>query len=165
MSDNPYQSSSVTDFSSDSGVSDSALDTAVSTLRQTSPWVRFISVLMFIASGFMILSGIIMLVIGLFGAATGVGTGGMNSAFMPFFGGLYLVMAFLYVMPALYLWRYANRIGVLQQQKSVANLASALEPQKSFWRFVGILMIVFMIGYPVILFVAFLIMPVLARFN
>ena len=153
MSENPYQA-----YGGSGDGMDPALDAAVHTMRQTKPWVRFISVMMFIGSGFMILGGLGAIVVGLIGAGMGEG---MEATFLPFLGVLYIVMAFLYIIPAVYLWSYATRIGVLQQQKSLGNLASSLEPQKSFWRFVGILMLVVLVLYAVFFAIA-MILPLIA---
>ena len=152
MSEKPYQAYG----GSGDGI-DPALDAAVHTMSQTKPWVRFISVMMFIGSGFMMLGGLGAIVVGLIGA----GMGEVEAAFIPFLGVLYIVMAFLYIVPASYLWSYATRIGVLQQQKSLGNLASSLEPQKSFWRFVGILMLVVLVLYAVFFAIA-MILPLIA---
>ena len=58
---------------------------------------------------------------------------------------IYIVMSFLYIIPAVYLWRYANRIQSFDLERSPRALASALEAQKSFWRFCGIALVVYLV--------------------
>lgn len=116
-------------------------------LRQTKPWVRFMSVIMFIGSGFMALGGAIMM------AAGAAGAPGVPGAFL---GILYILMAILYVIPAVFLWRYADRIGSFLLQRTPGALAHALEAQKSFWKFVGILTLIVLCVYAfMLLFVVF----------
>ncbi len=63
-------------------------------------------------------------------------------------------MALIYIVPAIYLWRYADRIALFIQERSTGTLASALEAQKSFWKFVGILMLVVVAMYAVGIIIA-----------
>ena len=144
MSDNPYQSPQVMGVPSGGGA-DPSLDRAVSMLRQTKPWVRFISVMMFIGSAFMVLGGLFMMAIGAGGGAGGAGWPG--AAFGVGLGVAYIVFALLYIVPAVFLWKYADRIAVFMRERSTGALASALESQKSFWKFVGILMLIMLVIY------------------
>lgn len=145
---NPYQAPMATTYSSDVGDSDPSLDRAADMLRQTKPWVRFISVMMFIASGFLVLGGLIMMVAG----AAAKLPGGFGAAF----GFVYIVLAILYALPAVFLWKYADRISVFLRQRSPGKLASALEAQKSFWKLAGILMLIVLCMYAVIIVFAVL---------
>ena len=144
MSDNPYQATKLTEFSSPAGEADPTLDRAVSMLSQTKPWVRFISVMMFLGCGFMVLGGV-GLIIG--SAAGGFGMPGVTGFII---GGVYIVMALFYIVPAIFLWMYADRIKLFVQERSTGTLASALEAQKSFWKFVGIIMLIVIAIYAVI---------------
>lgn len=125
-------------------------------LAGTKPWVRFMAVLMFIGTGFMLLAGIFMLLAG--GAMAAVG----NSQMGPIPGGilvgmsvLYLVLAALYIYPAIKLWKYADRIATLLNSKSVTDLEGALGHQRSFWKFVGIMVIAIFALYIVAFIVLF----------
>ncbi len=131
--ENPYQSPEVVSKPSNAGGWDSSLNSAADMLRKTKPWVRFMSVIMFIASAFMALGGAFMM------AAGAAGAPGMYGAFV---GVVYVVMAVLYIIPAVFLWRYADRIGSFLLQRTPAALTHALEAQKSFWKFVGILTLI-----------------------
>ncbi|HVH45019.1 MAG TPA: DUF5362 family protein [Labilithrix sp.] len=119
---------------------------SVELLRQTKPWVTFLSVMGFIGSGLMLLGGLFMMVAGAFVPKTG------PTPFSPVLLGLfYLPMAFLYIYPSLKLWGFSSAIGRLLTQHTAANLEAALEQQKSFWKFVGILTIVLMTLYALLI--------------
>ena len=109
---------------------------AMDMLRATKPWVRLISVLIFIASAFLI--GIaVLLMTGAFAF------GGMRAgAGATVVGVVYLAISCLYLAPAIYLNRYASRIGDLMRMNRADILEAALEAQKSFWKFVGILALI-----------------------
>ena len=141
MSDNPYKTPEAVSVSSEHEGADPKLERSVSMLRQTKPWVRFISVVMFLGSFMMVAGGLMMVVAGLAGAgglAGGLGVG---------LGGFYFVLSLIYIAPAVFLWRYANRIGIFVSDGSTGALASALEAQKSFWKFVGIMMLIIIALY------------------
>ncbi|HLA83874.1 MAG TPA: hypothetical protein VJL29_03690 [Thermoguttaceae bacterium] len=151
MSDNPfnpYQAPPDVFASSDGGNPDPTLDRSVDMLRQTKPWVRFISVVTFLGSALMVLVGAFMMLGGAAGATPGFGVG---------VGIVYIVMALIYIIPALFLWMYADRIALFVRERSTVALASALEAQKSFWKFVGILMLVFIALYAVGIFLAIIV--------
>ncbi|WP_257307020.1 DUF4339 domain-containing protein [Geothrix campi] len=113
----------------------------VEVLRQTKPWARLLGVLGFIGIGFMLLASVAMLAVGSFargGMPAGLGVGMMLA---------YLAMAGLQFPAALFLNRYASRIGDLVANPSQGDLQEALAAQKSFWRYVGILTLLFMCLY------------------
>jgi len=117
--------------------------TAQNFLNQTKPWIRFMSVMIFISAALMAVVGIGLMLMsigtgmmpaasGRFGAvAPGIGT-----------GFLYIILALVYVAPGIFLSRYASAIKLLQTNRSAQTLEDAMRSQKSFWRYVGILTIV-----------------------
>lgn len=116
-------------------------------LAGTKPWVRFISVLMFVGAGFMLLAALVMgLAGGTIFSSMGSGSGPKFSGAMgagiglgiAFFYGLF---ALLYIYPALKLWKYANRIGDLANSGQTHDLEAALTEQRVFWKFVGIMIL------------------------
>jgi hypothetical protein len=115
-------------------------------LRQTRPWVRLISVLMFIGIAFMLLGACVM--IGISSSRPG------NVPFAVGFGLMYVLMSFIYIMPAIYLSRYASRISELQQYRREDKLEQAIEAQKSFWKFIGIIALVILLLYAAVALVA-----------
>jgi hypothetical protein len=119
--------------------------TTLGYLKETKPWVRLFSILGFIFSAFAVLAGLLMM----------VGAGFLGEEFQGALGvGLgvfYLVFALLYIMPSLYLWRYASSIQTLLSSRRTADLDEALKQQKSFWRFIGILTAAMLCLYALIL--------------
>ena len=100
-------------------------------LERTQPWVRFLAIMGFIAAGFMVLFG---LVVGAAGAATGnYQTLGIMV--------MYPIMGVIYVFPSIFLMRYADRIKTFVASGQEQDLAGALDAQRSFWKFAGILTI------------------------
>jgi hypothetical protein len=117
-------------------------------LRATRPWVRFLSVLMFISVGLMFLAGLVMMVS--FAAPAGMKGAGVG----PILGVFYWVIGILYLAPALFLYRFASSIDDLLKGGGDVALEMALGSQKSFWRFVGITALIFICLYALILLVA-----------
>jgi hypothetical protein len=116
---------------------------AMDMLRQTKPWVRFIGVLYWIGAGFMFLFG---LIVSLAGAALG---SRMGTSVPAAFGLVYVAMGALFLMPALFLNRYASRIADLLRTNRMGDLEQALGAQKSFWKFTGILTLIGLCLYAV----------------
>ena len=94
MSDNPYQPPQTMTDLSDAGGADPKLDRTVIMLRQTKPWVRFISVMLFIGSALIVVAGLFMLVakplgfgaaVASFDAGFGAGMSGVSILAWPYF--------------------------------------------------------------------------------
>ena len=101
-------------------------------LQRTQPWVRFLAIMGFIGAGFMVLVGVTA---GVAGAVTGrIETIGLMI--------VYPIMAVVYVFPSLFLLRYADRIRSFVASGQEQDLVGALDAQRSFWKFAGILTIV-----------------------
>ena len=102
-------------------------------LDATRPWVRLAGIMTFIVAGLMVLGGIAI-------GVAGLGMGQLASAAL---GLLYLAMSALYFVPAVYLVRYAARIrDFVSEGQKVVQLESALDTQRAFWKFVGVLMVI-----------------------
>ena len=109
-------------------------------LAGTKGWVRFMAVLMFVGAGFMLLVGLVMLVAG--GAiAANAKAGAIPAGMMTGVAILYALLSLIYIYPALKLWKYATYIGALLISGSMMDLESALNQQRSFWKFLGIMVI------------------------
>ncbi len=111
-------------------------------LEQTQPWVRFMSILILVGAGFMVMAG--------FGMMALYTVGGLASRGSPAFGVIggillgvfYLVVAGLYVAPGVFLLRFAGALKRLTATNAAGALDDALKHQRSFWRFVGIMSII-----------------------
>lgn len=102
-------------------------------LSRTRPWVRLLAVLGFLTVGLTI---VIALGIGVFGMVSGYA-----EALVPMV--VYPLIGLLYVFPSLYLWQYSQRIAdFVAAEQRLDHLEQALEAQRKFWKFVGILAVV-----------------------
>jgi len=118
---------------------------AVQALQGTKPWVRLCSVMGFISTGFMLVIALIMLLGGAF-----MPTQKQAFPFAGFqfvMGLLYAAMGILYLFPSIKLWKYGSSIVRLMGSGSNADLIEALEQQRSFWKFVGIMILVMIALY------------------
>ena len=101
-------------------------------LRRTQPWTRLMGIMGFIMVGF-------MMVVGIIGGLAGIATGDPTALVLLF---IYPVLALLYIFPALYLVRYSGRIREFVSSGQGQQLEAALDAQRAFWKFVGILSLV-----------------------
>lgn len=133
FSDNPYDSPSTPTI--DVGKTSGNIRT-VETLRATRPWVMFLAILGFIGSALMVLGGIV----------GGLAVISSNPAGLLMIV-VYLVLGLVYLLPSVYLYRYASRIGLYVRDRSERSLNEALTAQMSFWRLVGIITLVMIVLY------------------
>lgn len=126
-------------------------------LKQTRPWVLLLAILGLIVVGLMLLGGLGMLAAGAFAGSVG-GAGGAGGAAAPtgmptaLFAGMgvgYLLIAILYLYPIIKLFKFSGAISRLSVSGAVRDLEVALQQQKSFWKFVGILTLVMMVLYAI----------------
>ena len=151
---NPYTSPSANLFGSSGQTSNEAVPAeAIIQLQQTKPWVRFFSVMMWIAVFFMLLAGLGMAALSMIGGEAAKAAG-MPPTMAIILGGVYAVFAFLYIYPAMKIWQYASSIQRLVNSRHPSDLVSALSHQRAFWKFVGILMILVILAYVLIFVVA-----------
>jgi ABC-type glycerol-3-phosphate transport system permease component len=114
-------------------------------LEQTQPWVRLMSIVLFVVAGLMIVVGLLVMTIGMAGPSFMANAGedaGPLAAVGAVAGVLYIAMAALYLFPGLYLHRYASAIARMKAGNAEVHAEEALKHQRSFWRFVGIATIV-----------------------
>ena len=94
---------------------------------------RLVSVLLFIGAGLGLLAALVSML------AVGHAPGGPPAVLV---GAIQVLACLLYLMPAWYLSRYAGALGSFLQGGAIAELEAALDHQKSFWKFVGILTLI-----------------------
>jgi len=70
-----------------------------------------------------------------------------GSGMMAGMGIFYLVFSILYIFPSLRLWQYASSISNLESSQQTLDLETALDRQRSFWKFVGIMVTLTIILY------------------
>lgn len=115
----------------------------IESFKKTRPWVLFLSILGFICAGLMFLAALVVPVtLCVQGKAESIAAG----------IGLFVVYSlssvFFYLIPSVLLNRYASRIHkLLAATNDMASLEAAIGAQKSFWRYVGMLVLIgFCIG-------------------
>jgi len=108
-----------------------------------------------------LLLALVMLVAGgSIAASAKAGGGALPAGMMTGIAILYALLSVLYIYPALKLWKYATQIGALLISGSMMDLESALSQQRSFWKFVGMMVIAMFALY----FVAVIIMVAVGGF-
>ena len=115
------------------------LNYIMNSLRATKPWTRLLSILGFIGTGLTVLMGI------------GIMVGG-NLIPMPpeapplaYLGIFYILTSVFYLVPSIWLSKYSSAIDSFLKGGDSVQLGNAMAYQKSFWKFVGILVLVFII--------------------
>ena len=106
-------------------------------LESAGKWAKFMAVLGFIAVGFMILGGL-----GIMAAGSMLGEMG-GASFMPvrMLGPIYLVLAGIYFLPVLYLWRFAAHATNGLAQNRPEALTESMRYLRAHYRFLGIMTI------------------------
>jgi hypothetical protein len=110
-------------------------------MAQTRPWVRLFSVLSFIGLGLTFLAIIFL------GTNSRYAPPGMNAGMLiPS-----LVVLLLCIPPALFLWQYASGIRRLQDGGGMPAFEEALTRQKSYWKYLGIMVTILLGLYGLLL--------------
>lgn len=116
-------------------------------LLETAKWANFLAIVGFVMLGLMVLGAIVMLVTGAtYSSFIGGEAFGMGIA--------YLIAAVLYFFPTYYLFHFAKKMKNALMISSQDNLEVGFENLKSFFKFVGILMIVVLSLYILIILIA-----------
>jgi len=131
------------------GGGESITPSMVAPLVKTRPWVVFLGVMTLIGCGLMVLLGLFMGMVGLGGMGGELGAVGGFTIVV-----VYMLLAFLYFFPGLYLLRYGRAIKEVDRVANGDTIEAALKQQFAFWRFAGILTLAVMGIYLLILVVA-----------
>ena len=122
----------------------------INALGATKPWTLFISVLGFVSVALMAAIGLAML------AAAGFFKNLGTPLMVSIMGVIYIIMAVLYLIPTIYLYKYSSAVGRFLKAKQAPDMEAALSHQKSLWKFIGILCLIGII-VTVLVFVVLLI--------
>ncbi|WP_395742661.1 DUF5362 family protein [Prosthecobacter sp.] len=119
----------------------------ITELIGTKPWVRLISVLMWIFCALFLLSIVGNLLLGVVsaGALAQNGKGGLGFGMLVFMMVFFGITALLIIYPTLKLSNYASGISRLAETKSYGDLTTALAEQRRFWKFYGIITLIYVI--------------------
>ena len=167
MSDavNPYQSPE-TIIKSEKVVhtQGSLTETMLTHLKGTSPWLRFVGILGFIGSGLTALWGLIFFItIPILGSSwqsiPGLESfGGMSGSFTFFFGFFIFIIAIGCVLivffPSLFIYRFGTKIQTFLRTGTDNDLELAFKNNRSLWKFLGILCIVYLAFIPVMIIIS-----------
>ena len=116
-------------------------------LREASPWLRFVGILGFIASGVIAVFGIVTIIF------SNLLIGGILSEFgasSPLWLAslLYIGMGAIYFIPSFFTYNFGTKIKRYQYSSLDDDLEQALKNNKSLWKFTGILYIVLLALLP-----------------
>lgn len=117
-------------------------------LQETAKWAKLMAIVGFIGVGFMAITGLF------FGSSMG-----MTASQIPggvaipgaLFTVIYLVIAVLYFFPIYYLFNFASKMQLALKTDDQATLRSAFENLKSHYKFIGILLVVFLSLYAIMI--------------
>ncbi len=127
---------------SDLSHSPNQLETIIKPLMETKPWVRLCSIVGFVFGGFMFFGGL-----GIFALQSNQE---ISKAFeiagsIKTVGFMYLIFGLFYFIPSFYLHKYAGSINKANLTREIEDIEKALIYQKSLWKFVGIITLIFTI--------------------
>lgn len=115
------------------------LNYIMNSLRATKPWTRLLSILGFIGTGLTVVMG--------FGIMVGENFIPISPKAPPllYVGIFYILTSVFYLVPSIWLSKYSSAIDSFLKGGNAIQLGKAIAYQKSFWKFVGILVLVFII--------------------
>ena len=162
MSDelNPYQSPETTSFQAAPEMPQGNLtETMLKYLKAASPWLRFIGIVGFIMSGMVALWGLLIFIIFLFSGGFLDDLAYETGSYF-FYGGLLGVIggitglftvgiAVVMFMPALFTYRFGDKIRRYLYTGADKELEEAFKNDKSLWMFNGIIYIISLAFVPV----------------
>jgi hypothetical protein len=118
-------------------------------LNEIRKWTQFLSILGFVATGFLLFAGILLLVTS---SLRSLVQFDQLSILSPWIGIIYIVFAGIYFFPVLYLYRFSKLAKHSLMQISSGGpsnelMAQAIDYMKKHFRFVGIMTIIILAVY------------------
>ncbi|MBB5032965.1 DUF4339 domain-containing protein [Prosthecobacter vanneervenii] len=127
-------------------------------LKGTRFWVRLISIFMWL--GVLAMVGVCVINILFSGAiAQASGATSLGSAYVMGTTVGYGLMTLLFLYPTLRLTKYASRITSLVRTRSYLDLTQALSEQRRFWKFYGVIALIYISCVVLAVVVALVFMP------
>jgi hypothetical protein len=137
--------------------------TMIASLEKTSPWVRYLAILGFIGSGFTVIMGVIFLLGGgafltqAFSDSDNVALAAAAGASAAI-GVIYIGMGLLSFLPSFFLYSYGAKLRNYSLTLNNDELEGAFRYNRSFWKFCGILSIIFIsltvLAFPILIIIA-----------
>lgn len=114
---------------------------AIEPLNRTRPWVIFLGILGMVATASILVSALLILILGMSAEAP------VDSEASPLAGVIIIsvtmiLSALLYFIPSLLLLRYGIAIGRFVAQPTGIHLEQALNQQRLFWFFAGLMTLI-----------------------
>jgi hypothetical protein len=106
-------------------------------LKSAAPWMKFISILGFIACGFLVIAGIAMLAGG--NALSQLGVAGAGIWMFV----VYILIAVIVFFPNRYLFNYASAIQNYAASKDYSQIEEAFRMQLKYWKYLGVMIIIY----------------------
>ena len=127
---------------------------AISHLKETAPWMKFIGIVGLIMCLILVLISIIILIAPL--DASNVYTNMLSNGMKIFLAMIYIVISIILMVPNLYLISYSTRIKNYIKTNNITSLEKAFSSQKSLYIYVGVLTII-QLSFTSIVFIGFVI--------
>lgn len=131
-------------------------------LKGASPWLRFLGIFSFITTGAMVLGGVLITVAGFLGS--GFLAEMLTSEDMGIAGGVITVMGIFVIIigvicffPARFTYNFGKKIKNFLQNNSPEELELAFKNNKSLWKFIGIVTIIYLAFVPVMTIVSIIV--------
>jgi len=126
---------------------------SINYLSETARWSRFLAIIGFISCGFMVIAGLF------FGSQMarlmpGVGDAGMTTAMSVFISFFIIFTSLIMFFPSLYLFNFSSKMRRALNNNDQPTLTESLKNLKSFFKFWGILLIVYLSFYALALIFA-----------
>jgi hypothetical protein len=124
-------------------------DTAIIYLAETGKWTKILSIIGFSFIGLIVIMG--------FFAGSVLSFLDSDESGMPFrgmgivFGVIYLLMGLIYFFPTWYLFKFSQKLKQAISSNDTEELDIAFKNQKSFYKFWGLLMTIFIGIYALVL--------------
>ena len=108
----------------------------IESLKRTAPWMKFLSIMGFIACGFIVVGAVSVL-------NQDFGYFYSEYKFLGFL--LYIAMAAIIYFPNKYLYNCSINIESFYKSNEINTLEYAIDLQRKYWSYMGILVIIFLI--------------------
>ena len=124
---------------------------SINFLKEVAKWTKFISIVGFVMVGLMVFGGLafgsLMATIGSVFPSEFSSNSDNPAALGAVFGFMYLFIAALYFFPVYYLYNFSSKLKTAIQLNSEVLLESSFKNLKSHYKFMGIILIIFLVIY------------------
>ncbi len=129
---------------------------AQSFYRETAKWARFLAIVGFVFIGLYILWALMILALGGAAFSAAQGMGAMGAVGGTFVGIIILVVGILMFFPTLYLYRFGTKAKQALESSNTEYLTTSLENLKSYFKFLGIMVAIYLAFVVLMFFFALL---------